>query len=245
MKFNLLQSGSAGNCTFIESNNAKILVDCGINKCDIVARLSHFNANLEEIDAIFITHEHIDHIKSINSMKNNIIYASKGTLNIDETNIIEPFKFYNIKDIKVMALPTSHDVVNGMGYIFADDELLVYLTDTGIVYDEVIPYIEDADYYLIEANYNLDMLYKTNRPPFLINRIKGERGHLSNTQCGEILSKVIGPHTKKIILSHISAESNTPELAIKEVTEILKRDGHDISKIDIRVASREYITEGN
>jgi len=245
MKFNILQSGSDGNSTLIQSGNTNILIDCGITKKHLVERLKEFNVSLDDIDAIFITHEHIDHIRCLDELDLKKVYASKGTLNKSEINIINPYEFYNIKDIKIMPIEASHDVANCVGYIVADDQVLVYLTDTGIVYDKNLEYMKDADYYILESNHNIEALITSIYPTFLKQRIASQYGHLSNAQCGETLVKVIGPHTKKIVLAHLSKNANNPELALSNVKKILDDNKIDVSNIEIVAASRDSITRGN
>lgn len=246
MRFISLQSGSAGNCFLIQSKGTNILIDVGIDRKQIVERLNFLGVSIENIDAILVTHEHIDHIKSIKYMPPEKIYATKETLNCMEGfNHIMPYKHFEIGCFTIVPISISHDIRNGVGYLLHDgEESLLYLTDTGCVLKENIEFMKDCNHYIIEANYNKDMLMASCRPTFLKTRINSRKGHLSNIQCGDVLSKTIGKHTNTILLAHVSQDCNTHELCYKEVTDVLKSKGKKIDSIEINVAKRYEITFG-
>lgn len=247
MEFYLLASGSYGNCTLIKANGKNILVDFGLGIIETKTKLFELGCTLEDIDAVLITHEHSDHIKSIQYLKSDKIYATFETLSskVNGFNQIKPLAIYDICGIHIMPIPISHDVKNGVGYIIDDgNERMIYMTDTGYVNRKYYELLKNADHYIFESNHNVDMLLRTSRPFFLKRRILSDEGHLSNEDCAEILAKLIGSNTKTIVLAHLSEDANTKELAYTTVREILLEKELDISNIEIKSADRYEITKG-
>lgn len=237
MKFQVIGSGSKGNCTYVSDNNINILIDAGISIKEINSRT---NIDLTNIEAIFITHEHIDHVKYIESiarLSNAIIYVNEKTFNkmilkyfksLDgiKVKFIEPNKPFKLKDIKVMALNLQHDAENCYGYIFANKiQALGYCTDTGYIPVPYIDLLRKVNSLIIESNHDVEMLMESNRPWYLKNRILSVKGHMSNKICGELLNKILDDcKLEKIILAHLSEECNTEELAVDTVLENIDKD---------------------
>ena len=248
MKYTFLQSGSSGNSLLLQTKKTNILIDVGLYYSTIEERLNKLKIKVEDIDAILITHEHIDHIKAIRYFKDKNIYATKETLinEIGSFSEILPYKKFIFKDLIITPVSTSHDVSNPVGYIIeSNDEKLIYITDTGTMPLKTKKYLYDADYIIMEANYNVDMLNYSSRPIFLKKRIASNKGHLSTIQCGEILKDIISDKTKYITLAHVSGDCNNPTTCLNDVKNILKENNIDISNIKINVASRDKITKGN
>lgn len=245
MHFYLLASGSYGNSTVIKFKNATFLVDVGLNKKEFLSKLDSLDVSLKDIDAVFVTHEHSDHIKGIKYVDIKKVYATKETLFPYQYNFIKPFQLLEIKGVKIVPIPISHDAANGLGYVFDDgEESLVYLTDTGYVSKKVKPFLQNATHYIFESNHDVEMLLRTERPFYLKKRILSDVGHLCNEDSAMILSEVIGDLTKTITLAHISEDANTPQKVEEVVKDILKQQGKDIDKLDIQVAKRYDITKG-
>ena len=246
LRYVLLGSGSNGNCCIIESNNTVIAIDFGLGMKDIKERASKVGYEIDEIKALFITHNHTDHIRSIKYFPIERVYATASTLVDYEPIIIEPFKTIYVGDFKITPIPTSHDAINSVGYIIeTNEEKLVYMTDTGYVNKKFFPYLKDADHYVFESNHDETMLLRCKYPYFLKKRIISDSGHLSNTDCAEILSLLISEKTKSIVLAHLSEEANTKELAISTLKDIFNKNGIDYSNIVIRAADRYKITIGS
>ena len=132
----------------------------------------------------------------------------------------------------MIPLQTSHDAVDPFGFaILNGSEKLVYMTDTGFIPEGDLPYMENADHYIIESNHDEKMLLASSRPPFLKKRIKGKKGHLSNKQAALGIAKIIGDRTKSITLAHLSEECNTPSLALKTWRDIFEKKGLSLCKI--------------
>ena len=213
MNYYILASGSKGNCCLIQNDNTNIIIDCGTTKKYLLDCFEELNYKLEDTNCLLLTHEHIDHIRSIKTFKDINIYSPFKYEDYD-FNIIEPYKSFMINDIEILPIELSHDCDITIGFIILDkDEKLVYITDTGYIseYNEAL--IRNADYYIIESNYDYDMLMKSNRPIYLKKRIHSNHGHMNNLDTAEILNRVIGNKTKEIILAHISMECNDYDLA--------------------------------
>lgn len=242
MRYYILASGSKGNATVLECKGGRILIDLGLPLSDFNKRLSQYNLSIEDIDAVFYTHSHTDHfLRDYKSIDKHKIYATKETFNNPLINFIEPYSSYSVAGFNVLVLPISHDAENPVGFVIDDgEESLVYMTDTGYISDQNINYMKDKNYYIIEANHNERMLLQTNRPYVLIQRILGDKGHLSNEASAHYVAEMVGDKTKEIILAHLSEEANTPEIALAAFNKILPKKDIDISKINIR-AAKQYL----
>ena len=216
-------SGSKGNSTLIEyKENRFILIDCGFSNRYFNHVLEINNLNINQIDYIFITHNHIDHIKMINTLDGKKIYSFKNTIQDVDYNFLNEGVNY-FCDFEVNVIKTSHDAPDSIGFIFKiDDKEIVYLTDLGFIKKSVLNLIKNKDYYILESNHDIDMLLNSNRPKSLINRIKGRSGHLSNQQAINYLNKVINDNTKHIFLAHLSQECNNEDLLNNYIKENFK-----------------------
>jgi len=242
MRFQVLASGSAGNMTYIESKDTKILLDAGISLKEVARR---GNIDFSSLDAILITHEHSDHISNLLTISKKIkckIYMSK----ICYEKMIEkdpskyeklPIEFlnanekYRIKDINFMPLELSHDSADCFGYFFVScKESLAYLTDTGFVPIPYLSLLNKANSLIIESNHDIEMLQNCDRPWPLKQRILSVNGHMSNLMCGEVLNRILKENKlKNVVLAHISRDCNTEELAIDTV--LAQIEGDYIPKI--------------
>jgi phosphoribosyl 1,2-cyclic phosphodiesterase len=245
MRYYLLASGSNGNCTLIQTKEANILIDVGISLASMKQRLEALGLSLESIDAIFITHEHIDHVRSLPSFPLEKVYSGAGTCPLLDNHILQAYQPFSIKDMTITPIPLSHDCINGFGYVVQNHiERLVYLTDTGYVAAKNQSYIQGATHYVVESNHDVEMLLNSNRPRYLVRRILSDYGHLNNEQCGEMLAKVIDMSTKSITLAHLSEEANDPALALEAVQAIFSDYGIAYHHILMQSASRYRMTRG-
>ena len=213
----VLSSGSKGNSTYIESGKTKILIDAGITYQRINAELEAIKKNVYELDAVFISHQHHDHIGGVQSLfkkidspifvKKELEKEVKKLVKDDLVNVIEDG--IEIGDLKITLFNNSHDVPNS-GYIVDDGkETLVYITDTGYINRKNIDITKNKSIYLIESNHDEEMLMNGSYPYMLKQRVLSDTGHLSNKSATSYLKKVIGPNTKYVILAHISENNNT------------------------------------
>lgn len=246
MKLICLGSGSKGNCVLIIEKNTKILVDFGLKYTEICEKLESLNYSLEEIDYVLISHTHSDHIKGLNAKKIprlNLYLLRSMTNEIDcsKFNIFFYKRVNVLKDIKVLAFKTSHDV-DSVGFIIQGEEKeIVYVTDTGYLNNRLLPYLKNKDLYFLESNHDVEMLINGPYPPFLKQRILSDKGHLSNDLSAQYLKKIIGEKTKCIVLSHLSEKNNTKEKALNTLKRELETCEHNVDKII--VASQEEVSE--
>lgn len=223
MKFALLASGSKGNCCLIKHKDTSLVIDCGSTKRYLMDCFGRLQYDPASSDAILITHTHSDHVSQIKTFDAIDTYATQE-INTKNLHSIQPFDHFEIKDMKITVLPMSHDCEGTVGYLIeADDEKMVYVTDTGYIKEEVKQYLTNADYYIFESNHDIEMLMQTNRPVYLKQRIINDYGHLCNDDCANILCSVLGDNTKEIVLAHISQEGNTRDLALSTLTSHLQR----------------------
>ena len=254
MKFCSLYSGSSGNSIFIGSEEAKILIDAGLPGKKIDEALKQIGQNPSELDGIFITHEHIDHIKGVGvlSRKYDIpIYAPhdtwvamEGTIGkIKEHNlkVMDRRSIVAVKDMEIKSFIIPHDAAAPVGYtINLNDKKASVATDFGTFTKEIEDNIKDSSIILIESNYNPEMLDFGPYPYSLKQRIKEAYGHLSNEDCGEAIVRVLKSGLgKKIILGHLSNTNNTPELAEITVRNILDSNNINVgSDVFLSLANR-------
>lgn len=243
MKFIILASGSKGNSTLVINEKEELLlIDAGISYKEIKEKINRYGYDINNVTHVLITHEHDDHIKSINSFSSAKIYSLKDISVAN--NSLEKYTETDINGFNVLALPLSHDV-KCCGYVIKDlKETLVYVTDTGYMNYKNIKYITNADYYIFESNHNVPMLMETKRPFFIKSRILGDEGHLSNEVASETLCDIIGENTKQIYLAHISQEANTKEKAISTLYNKAKERDIDLNNIFINAADQNIELTG-
>ena len=230
-------SGSTGNSIYIEIGPHRILVDMGIGFKKIRDALNRYDRNIEDIDAIFVTHGHYDHVKSATAIANHTsckVYAEQSSMypirNIRSericVNIDEPFEPLN--GLKVTMFLVPHDYVRTCGYIFEyEGKKVSYVTDCGKMNDKIFSYISNADVTIIESNHDIGMLKNGPYPIQLQNRILSKFGHLSNVDCAETIARLYETGCRNFFLAHLSLHNNTPEIALQTVME--KMEGKDVS----------------
>ncbi len=250
MKVCNLASGSEGNVTFVETAHHKILLDLGTTVKYIKEKLSEISANLSDVDYIFITHVHDDHIKALK----NYIKKYKGTICLSpqmfsELTFLQSYEniiLYNdavyLDDVTIDIFKTSHDTSDSRSFVIrSEGKSIVYLTDTGFINQKNFKKIANADIYLFESNHDIEMLMNGPYPKWLKDRVAGPYGHLSNKDSSIYLAKIIGPNTQKIILSHLSQKNNTEEKALATIKEIFAE--YEINFSDIICAKQNERTE--
>ena len=243
MKFYLLASGSKGNSFLLQDEHLNILVDCGSTKKYLSASLESIGFDKKDLDAVFITHTHTDHISQIKMFKDYPIYSPVEIDKID-TIRVESEVPIQIEHVTVKPIALSHDAENTTGYVFETwNEKLVYITDTGYIKDKYIPLLTGADYIILESNHDVEMLMKTGRPYYVKQRIASDSGHLCNEDAAHILDKIITEKTKMVILAHISHEANTREKALEVASETLLKHKGNLNKDLVVLSAGQFEIE--
>lgn len=233
-----LFSNSKGNSVFVASEKTKILVDAGVSACRIEKALKDIGESMAEISAILITHEHIDHVRSAGSLSRRYdipIYAAPkvwqeytGFGNIKSKNQVQYDYGMTIGDLELDFFKTHHDAIQPLGLTITRGKGKVGIcTDTGVFTPTMAKALKGSDALVFEANHDEEMLWRGTYPPRTKKRILGDKGHLSNSDAGVALTKIITDNTRYIALAHLSDENNKPDLAYETVMEKLKEKGID------------------
>lgn len=246
-----LASGSKGNCIYIGTNHTKILIDAGISAKIIQTRLNEINVDLSDIDAILITHEHMDHIQGLKTLaykKGIPVLANHETAKgIVETfhdcpkfkifSTGEPFSF---GDLEIHPFSVHHDTLDPVAFTIQINSLkLGFCTDLGFVTSLVQAHLTDCNYLYVESNHDPSMVYASARPMIYKQRVLSRSGHLSNDACGNLLVNVYHSKLKHVHLAHLSSECNSPETALTTIRKILEQKG---IQIEMCVAPQDKIS---
>ncbi len=248
-KFCNLYSGSSGNCSFLETDNTKILIDCGVSSKKIEEALNSIDVSAKNIDAIVISHEHSDHVKGLSVLckKYDIpIYANSKTFNninqdLTQRKYIEfkSNKEFDIGDIKVFPFSIPHDAVDPCGFNFYHEKNKVSIaTDIGHVDNTILHNLDESSLLLLESNYEPDILKCSSYPYELKRRILGPNGHLSNEEAGDVITTLVKSGVSNIMLGHLSEHNNFPELAYQTVMNSIISHNVDLDKLKLSVADR-------
>lgn len=250
MQFDVIGSGSSGNCTFIKSGDDCIIIDLGISKRRVEKAISTYGVSLDNIKAYFISHSHSDHASHYQMANPDLIYSAdcdvlQETISLPKKQIMTFYEPIKCGVFQVIAIPLSHDAKNTAGFIVDDGkQSLVYITDTGFIAERDFSLLSNRDYYILESNHDLNMLLHSDRPYELIHRVSSDRGHINNEDCGYYLSCFITENTKQIILAHLSDDCNTEQLALDTVKDVMTQQLGFLPDIDIRCAKRKEEVKG-
>ncbi len=245
LKFCSLASGSSGNCYYVGNDKQGILIDAGIGVKTIKKRLKAIDVSLESILGIFVTHDHYDHISSVGvlgEVYNIPIYSTQEILDginkcykvtdklYHSKHPIEKGNTTTIGDFLVESFPVSHDSTDCVGYsISYKKTLFTIATDLGYINSEAAIHIVNSTSFVIESNYDEEILLQGPYPLFLKERILSKKGHLSNHEMARFLSENYQEHWKNIFLCHLSKENNTPEAAIQAVKTKLEENNIEVN----------------
>lgn len=260
MKFCSFASSSSGNCYLVGSENTKLLIDLGIAGKKVIEGLTENNLTPENVNGILITHEHVDHVKSVRMISrkavNAKVYTSQGTagqisdkVSDEKLHIIDTEFPFTIGDIMVKPFNLSHDAAEPLGYSFTHNGRKVsIITDTGYVSDEIFQETYDSDLLVLEANHEINILKMGSYPYRLKQRILGNFGHLSNEAAGAYLCRMIkerNPERKKprVLLAHLSSENNTPSQAYLTIRNLLFEENLMIGRdLELDVIKKDEIS---
>lgn len=252
-----LASGSSGNCYFLGTSSYGILIDAGIGVRQIKKILKEHGINFESIQAVLITHDHADHIKSVGLLGDELnipVYATEQVHDgIRRSRFVEEVLLqfrrvvvkeipFLIRDFKITAFEVPHDSSDNMGYaIEYKDQTFVIVTDAGHVTDTIRAYVCKANHLVIETNYDEEMLKSGAYPAFLKERVSSSTGHLSNRHAADFIASIYTSKLRNIWLCHLSRDNNHPELAYKTVEYRLWQEGIKVGK-DVALATLKRMT---
>ncbi len=246
-----LFSGSSGNCTLVRTEKTAVLVDAGKNCKAVMSSLEMLGMTLSDLSAVFVTHEHRDHISALDVMMRrkampvHVTALSAPELcrgrSVGETAVVHPGLLYEaqVGDLAVRSFPLPHDSAGHVGYVFADahGDTAGIATDMGYATMDAYNHLRRCRTVVLEANHDIDMLRMGPYPFPLKQRILSQGGHLSNADCAGLCCGLARSDTKRIILAHLSHENNTPEIAYQTVRAALDREGH--TNFALSVAMRD------
>lgn len=243
MKISVLASGSKGNCTYIETTHTKTLIDIGMSSLYVEKKLISLGVNPDDINNIFITHTHVDHIAGLKvfiKKHHPTVYLTAKMYEELKNDLIDYVIIEDkiiIEDLTVDYFKTSHDAIDSLGYIFkSNDREFVYVTDTGYINIKNLKKMTNKDIYTFESNHDIELLMNNPNYPYHIKqRILGDKGHLSNNQCKEYLKKIVGDKTKYIILAHLSEQNNDRNIVLNNLK--------DLTNIKLIIAEQNENTE--
>jgi len=228
-----LASGSKGNSLFLQTPQTKILIDVGLTCKEMEKRLAQINIECSQIDALLITHEHMDHIRGVKRLSELYqipVFCNAETAKgiFDQTGQCEGFKIFSteesfeFKDLNVYPYSIQHDTLDPVAFRIKTNKLNIGIcTDLGIVTPIVQQQLQELDLLLLESNHEPSMVNACSRPRVYKERVLGRQGHLSNEECVKALEKCKTPALKQVFLAHLSQECNNPELALKKAKEVL------------------------
>lgn len=251
MKVCVLSSGSKGNSTLVITDKVKILIDLGTTTSYVEAALNNLNVDVKEISHILITHSHVDHIKGLKvfiKRYNPVILVTEDMKNVLEKELGNfRYEYYEDKkaiigDLTVNVIKTSHDAEESIGFVLTNNNSsMVYITDTGYINQKYFKILSNNNLYVLESNHDIKMLMDGPYPYYLQQRVRGDKGHLSNKQASDYLCKFIGDNTRKIVFAHISEHNNSYEKVIETFNEELSKN--DMKFGDVLIAKQNEVTE--
>jgi len=257
LKFISFGSGSSGNCYYFGTATDGLLVDIGVGLRTLKKYARDYGISLSTVRRILVTHDHADHIKSVGAFSHDYnvpVYATEKVhagiehnycvqrkLLKEQKQFVEPGTTVRLGDFMVTPFHVPHDANENVGYkLEVEGIVFVIMTDAGSVTEEMKGFIAEANYLVIEANHDEEMLQGGPYPQYLKDRIISPNGHLSNKDCGQVLAENMTERLKCVWLCHLSEENNHPELARKTVEAILRSYGIVPSKdIELEVLKRK------
>lgn len=245
MKFYILASGSKGNATLVESQGMVFLIDAGLTKTRLKETIAKTPYQLEDIQAVFFTHEHSDHAMGRDFFPKERHFASEKTIPVPSSNVLFPYQSRYVQHLHITPLAVSHDAKNPIGFVVEDTtSSLVYMTDTGYISEKNLQLMRNKHHYILESNHDVKMLLQTKRSHDLKIRILGDSGHLSNEDSAMYFSEMIGPNTRSVYLAHLSEEANTHDLARAAYEKVLRKRRQLNDGLQIRIALQHDVVEG-
>ncbi len=247
-----LGSGSKGNSVFIATESTKILIDAGLSYKQLEERLTSIDVDIEDLDAVVITHEHSDHIKGLDVICAKLqipvlanmdtarelqgLLKNEAKFKIFSTG--EPFVF---GDIHFHPFSVQHDTVDPVAFtVQIGPTKIGVCTDLGFATSLVAMHLKDCDYLYLESNHDPELVHASSRPYVYKQRVLSRQGHLSNQDCGKLLSLVANERLKHVYLAHLSSDCNVPEMALSTVQDIVASEGR---LVDLSIAYQDKVSK--
>lgn len=234
MYFSVLGSGSKGNALYIESGQTSILIDAGFSGKEIARRLAVHGKEMDELNGLFLTHEHNDHIQGAGVISRRCrlpVYANAGTFQGSDKKIgkvhkrveFETGKAVQLQGLQVRSFRISHDTHDPVGYLVSDGKVsIAYCTDTGKVSHLVANRLSGCDALVLEFNHDPAMLKQGPYPLSLQQRVRSSQGHLANEDAASFLKTLLHVKLRYVVLAHLSETNNTAELALQSAKAVMK-----------------------
>ena len=258
MKLTSIASGSSGNCIYVGSDEANILVDAGISGKKIENGLKELSVEPKSLDGILVTHEHIDHLAGLGVMARRYhlpLYMTEktaqavcniksvGKIDHELFQVITPDRPFRIRDITIDATSIWHDAADPVCYTMESGGVRASIaTDMGNYHEGIVEKLKGSDILFIEANHDINMLQVGPYPYYLKRRILSNRGHLSNERSGQLLCDIMTENTREVFLGHLSKDNNYSELAYETVKISLLENGMVPDEFHMQVAKRDMVS---
>jgi phosphoribosyl 1,2-cyclic phosphodiesterase len=242
LRVTILASGSSGNCTLLETDQTRLLVDAGLGKKETLRRLTAVGRDVDRLDGIVISHEHTDHIGSLAQVLGQwrtTVYLNEAThtevmrilpetshKRLDRIEHIRAGQRFIVGDIEVSPFAIPHDAVDPLGFTFRTNGTKVAIvTDLGYLPELVKVHLRDSDCLMLESNHDLEMLKVGPYPWHIKQRVMSRTGHLSNHTVSEFLAdaEAFDAHARYLVLAHLSENNNNPDVARISAEEALGR----------------------
>ncbi|KPJ90217.1 MAG: MBL fold metallo-hydrolase [Gammaproteobacteria bacterium SG8_11] len=242
MRFASLGSGSRGNSLVVQHQKTTVLIDCGFSIKEVKRRLASLQLEIDAINAIVVTHEHTDHISGVGGLARKFrlpVYSTRGTCmaapwgEIPEENHITPDQSVAIGELEFWPFPVPHDARQPCQYVISNGDCrLGILTDTGSITPHITSQMTKCDAMVLECNHDLDLLYNSDYPEHLKQRITSYYGHLSNQQAADLIRTVDASRLKHLIAAHLSEKNNTSSLVRQVLSDAMNCSSDWINVID-------------
>lgn len=253
-----LSSGSKGNATLVEADGVALLIDCGLSLKSLLGRLETAGRNPEEVlsrlAGVLVTHSHTDHVSGLKPLLKKCpdlpIYANSMTAETIEADCklpsdvfacFENGQTFELGSFAIKPFSIPHDTSDPVGYLLKADLTYFHGTDIGSPLDSIGVNLAEAELATLESNHDPVMLHHSGRPPAVIQRIYGPRGHLANDQAADLVRRFASPRLRCLALAHLSHDCNVPHLAENEMRGALKSIGRE--DVVVKVLSQDIPVE--